>query len=163
MKSNKSLHIRLAKREQISGFARFLCMTRQGLYKALKTGKRNLWAEYIVYLRKELYMLGQKVYYIDLDEKNTFEGVVTAELIDHNGYHSYRIHTEAGDTYKIKSYVYPDKESAKAALEVMLPKAEAMYKIRDEAQAKLDAMRLDLNGKPEFDGDKYGKTTEQTA
>lgn len=163
MKSNKSLHIRLAKREQISGFARFLCMTRQGLYKALKTGKRNLWADYIEFMRKESYMLGQKIYYIDLDENNVYDGVVTAEMIDHNGYRSYRIHNADGDTYKIKPYVYPDKESAKAALEVMFPKAEAMRKLRDEAQAKIDAMRLELNGKPEFDGEKYnGKTTEET-
>lgn len=163
MKSNKALHTRLAKREQVSEFARFLCMSRQGLYKAFK-GKRNLWIDYIQYLRKEKYMLGQKVYYIDLDKNNIFEGVITAELIDHNGYRSYRIHTAEGDTYMIKAYVYPDKESAKAALEVMYPKAEEMRKIRDEAQAKIDAMRLEINGKPEFDGEKYyGKDTRQDA
>lgn len=162
MKSNKSLHIRLAKREQISGFARFLCMTRQGLYKALKVGKRNLWADYIQFIRKEIYMLGQKVYYVDLDKNNVYDGIVTAEMIDHNGYHSYRLHTAEGDTYKIKPYVFPDKESAKAGLEVMYPKAEEMRKIRDEAQAKIDAMRLELNGKPEFDGEYYGKITGQT-
>lgn len=162
MKSNKSLHIRLARREQISGFARFLCMSRQGLYKALKTGKRNLWTEYIQFLRKELYMLGQKVYFIDLDKNNIFEGVVTAEMIDNNGYHSYRIQNEAGQTYRIKPYVFPDKETAKAALEVNYPKAEQMRKIRDEAQAKIDALRLEINGKPEFDGEKYyGKDTEE--
>jgi hypothetical protein len=137
-------------------------MTRQGLYKALKAGKKNLWIEYIKFIRKELYMLGQKIYFIDLDQNNVYDGVVTAELIDHNGYHSYRIHTETGDTYRIKPYVYPDKESAKAALEIMYPKAEEMRKIRDEAQAKIDAMRLEINGKPEFDGEKYnGKDAEE--
>lgn len=162
MKSNKSLHIRLSRREQISGFARFLCMTRQGLYKALKTGRRNLWIDYIKFIRKELYMLGQKVYYIDLDKNNVYDGVVTAEMIDHNGYRSYRIHTEAGDTYRIKPYVYHDKESAKVALEIMYPKAELMRKMRDEAQGKIDAMRFELNGKPEFDGEKYyGKIAEE--
>lgn len=160
MKSNKALHTRLAKREQVSEFARFLCMSRQGLYKAFK-GKRNLWIDYIQYLRKEKYMLGQKVYYIDLDKNNIFEGVITAELIDHNGYRSYRIHTTDGDTYRIKPYVYADKEAARAVLEVMYPKAEEMRKIRDEAQAKIDAMRLELNGKPEFEGEYYGKDTEE--
>lgn len=157
MKSNKSLHIRLARKEQISSFARFLGMTRQGLYKAF-TGKRNLWAEYIKFIGGA--MLGQKVYYVDLDKNNVYDGVVTAELIDHNGYRSYRIHTTEGDTYQIKPYVFPDKESAKAALEIMTPKAEAMRKIRDEAQARIDAMRLELNGKPEFGG-YNGKTTGQ--
>ena len=161
MKSNKSLHIRLARREQISGFARFLHITRQGLYKALKIGKKNLWIEYLKYMRKEQYMLGQKIYYIDLEQNNVYDGVVTAEMIDHNGYRSYRIHTADGDTYKIKPYVYPDKESAKAALEIMYPKAEEMRKIRDEAQAKIDAMRLELNGKPEYNGEYYGKDAEE--
>lgn len=155
MKSNKSLHLRLAKKEQVSRFARFLGMSRQGLYKALKTGRKNLWFNYIRFLGEEIFMLGKKVYYIDLDENNVYDGIVSAELIDHNGYRSYRIHTEEGDVYKIKPYVYPDKESAKAALEIMYPKAEAMRKLRDEAQAKIDAMRLELNGKPEFDGEKY--------
>lgn len=155
MKSNKSLHERLARKEQVSRFARFLGMSRQGLYKALKTGRKNLWYDYIQFLRKETYMLGNHVFYIDLDNNNIYDGIVSAELIDHNGYRSYRIHTEEGDTYKIKPYVYPDKESAKAALEIMYPKAEAMRKLRDEAQAKIDAMRLELNGKPEFDGEKY--------
>lgn len=106
-------------------------------------------------------MLGTTVYFIDLDNNNVYDGVVTAEMIDHNGYRSYRIHTETGDTYRISSYVYPDLESAKAALEVMYPQAEEMRKIRDEAQAKIDAMRLELNGKPEFDGELYGKATGQ--
>lgn len=159
MKSNKSLHNRLARKEQVSGFARYLGMTRQGLYKAFK-GKRNLWAEYIKFMRRD-YMLGQKVYYIDLDKNNIYDGIVTAEMIDHNGYHSYRIKTGTEETYRIKSYVYPDKESAKAALEIMYPKAEEMRKLRDEAQAKIDAMRLELNGKPEFDGENYGKNTGQ--
>lgn len=159
MKSNRSLHNRLARKEQVSGFARYLGMTRQGLYKAF-TGKRNLWTEYIKFIGGA--MLGQKVYYIDLDKNNVYEGTVTAEMIDHNGYRSYRIHTSEGDTYRIKPYVYPDKESAKVALEIMYPKAEQMRKIRDEAQAKIDAMRLELNGKPEFSGEKYGKDTEET-
>ena len=106
-------------------------------------------------------MLGKTVYYIDLDKNNVYDGVVTAEMIDHNGYRSYRIHTETGDTYQLSSYVYPDFESAKAALEAKYPQAEEMRRIRDEAQAKIDAMRLDLNGKPEFDGELYGKTTGQ--
>lgn len=106
-------------------------------------------------------MLGQKVYYVDLEKNNIYEGIVTAEMIDHNGYRSYRLHTDTGDTYQIKAYVYPDIESAKAALEVMYPKAEEMRKIRNEAQARIDAMRLELNGQPEFDGETYGKNTNQ--
>lgn len=155
MKSNKSLHIRLAKKEQVSKFARYLRMTRQGLYKAFK-GKKNLWLEYIKFLRGD-YMLGQTVYYIDLDENKVYSGVVTAEMIDQNGYYSYRIQNETGYTYRIKAYVYLDLESAKTALKVMYPIAEKMRKIRDEAQAKIDAMRLELNGKPEFKGEYYGK------
>lgn len=162
MKSNKSLHERLARKEQVSRFARFLGMSRQGLYKALKTGRKNLWFNYILLMREEIYMLGSKVYYVDLDKNNVYDGIVTAEMIDHNGYRSYRIHTETGDTYMIKPYVYPDKESAKAALEIMFPKAELMRKMRDEAQGKIDALRYELNGKPEFDGEKYyGKNARQ--
>ena len=58
---NKRLHTRLAKRSQVSGFARYLCMSRQGLYKALKQEKRNLWALYARYVR-EIFMLGKKVF-----------------------------------------------------------------------------------------------------
>lgn len=57
---NKRLHTRLAKRSQLSGFARYLCMSRQGLYKALKQEKRNLWALYARYVR-EIFMLGKKL------------------------------------------------------------------------------------------------------
>lgn len=162
MKSNKSLHIRLAKREQISGFARFLCMTRQGLYKAFK-GKRNLWNEYLKYLRKELYMLGQKVYHLDLGENgNIYEGIVTAELIGENGYTSYRLKTSEGFVYKEKPYVFPDKESAKEAFDIYYPKAQEMRRIQVEATAKIDAIRAEILGKPEFNGEEYyGKDTEE--
>lgn len=161
MKSNKSLHIRLARKEQVSSFARYLGITRQGLYKAFN-GKKNLWIEYIKFIGKEIYMLGKKIYYVDLEKNNVYDGVVTAELIDHNGYRSYRLHTAEGDIYRIKPYIFPNKESAKVALDIMYPKAETMRKIRDEAQAKIDAMRLELNGKPEF-GEYNGTTTEEIA
>jgi hypothetical protein len=165
MKSNKSLHIRLARREQISGFARFLCMTRQGLYKALKTGKKNLWIEYIKFIGKEIYMLGKKVYYLDLKEGgNVYEAIVAGEIIGQTGYRSYRLKTETGFTYREKPYVYPDKESAKAAFDIFYPKAQEMRRIQAEATAKIDAIRAEILGKPEFNGEEYyGKDAEEDA
>lgn len=160
MKTNKSLHTQLRKRCKVSDFARFLCMSRQGLYKAFAR-KRNLWPEYIEYIRKDVYMLGQKVYYIDLEENNVSEGTVLGLSIDHNGYCCYRLKTDEGEVYKIKPYVYPDKNSAQTALEIMYPKAEKMWKIRDEAQSKIDALREDLNGKPEYKVEDYYGQAQQ--
>lgn len=148
---NKRLHTRLAKRSQVSGFARYLCMSRQGLYKALKQEKRNLWALYARYVR-EIFMLGKKVYYLKLSEKdpNIYEGVVVAETISKHGHCTYGIDTGNGTAYKESAYVFSDKELAKAAFDAMMPKVKLMYEIQKEAQEKIDAIRNELLGDPEF-------------
>ena len=148
---NKRLHTRLAKRGQVSDFARFLCMSRQGLYKALKQEKRNLWVLYARYAR-EIFMLGQKVYYLKLSEENPniFDGVVFAETISPKGRRMYGIKTQEGKVYKESAYVFRDKELAKAAFDAMLPMAQEIYKIQNEAQEKIDAIRDKLLGEPEF-------------
>lgn len=148
---NKRLHTRLAKRGQVSDFARFLCMSRQGLYKALKQEKRNLWVLYARYAR-ERFMLGKKVYYLKMTEKdaNVYDGVVVAESITDDGYRSYSIKTKDGLIEKESAYVYADKELAKAAFDVMWPKAKKMYEILSNARKECDAIRDDLLGEPEF-------------
>ena len=148
---NKRLHTRLAKRSQVSGFARYLGMSRQGLYKALKQEKRNLWVLYARYVR-EIFMLGKKVYYLSLSEKNPniYDGVVVAETISKHGHRTYGIDTGNGTTYKESAYVFADKELAKAAFDAMLPKVKQIYEIQNEAQSKIDAIRHELLGDPEF-------------
>lgn len=152
MKSNKRLHTRLSKREQVSEFARFLCMSRWGLYKVLKQEKRNLWADYVRWMRKDNYMLGKKVYYLIFAEEraNVYEGVLVGESISDKGYRLCLIDTADGRVAREKSYVYADKETAQAAFEVMLPKAKEIYEIQREAQARIDALRKELLGEPEF-------------
>lgn len=148
---NKRLHTRLSKRSQVSGFARYIGMSRQGLYKALKQEKRNLWVLYARYVR-EIFMLGKKVYYLKLSEKdpNIYDGVVVAETISKHGHRTYGIDTGNGTTYKESAYVFPDKELAKAAFDAMLPKVKQMYEIQNEANQKIDAIRQELLGEPEF-------------
>lgn len=153
MKTNKRLHQRLSKREQVSEFSRFLCMSRWGLYKVLKQEKRNLWGEYLRYVTtKEMYMLGQKVYYLNLseDKGNVYEGVVRTETISNKGYRVYIIETEDGKVAKEKPYVFSDKEAAKAAFDAMMPVAKEMWSIQREANERCDALRLQLMGAPEF-------------
>lgn len=104
-------------------------------------------------------MLGKKVYYVDLDNNEVKEGIVTAEMIDTHGYRSYRIQTNEDYTYRIKPYVHPDYESAISTLEVMKPIADEMRRLQKEAQDKIDALRLELNGKPEFEVEN-GKDSE---
>lgn len=96
-------------------------------------------------------MLGKKIYYVDLDDNEVKEGIINAEMIDTHGYRSYRIQTESGNTYRIKPYVYSDYESAITSLNVMKPIADEMKRIQKEAQDKIDALRLELNGEPEFE------------
>lgn len=96
-------------------------------------------------------MLGKKVYYLSLSEDNPeiCEGVVVAELISKHGHRTYGIKGER-TVYKESSYVFPDKELAKAAFDAMLPKVKQIYEIQNEAQSKIDAIRHDLLGDPEF-------------
>lgn len=149
---NKRLHTRLARREQVSGFARFLRISRQGLYKILKQEKKNLWEKYILWMQEEVYMLGQKVYYLKMTEKdaNVYDGIVVAEYISGSGHRAYTIRTKGGDIDKEKPYVYADKECAKAAFEAMWPKAKKMYDILNQAREDCDKIRNELLGKPEF-------------
>lgn len=97
-------------------------------------------------------MLGKKVYYLRLSEENPniFDGVVFAETISFKGRRMYGIQTPEGKIYKESAYVFADKELAKAAFDVMLPKSKEMYEIQNEAQKKMDAIRDELLGKPEF-------------
>ena len=148
---NKRLHTRLAKQSRVSSFARYLGVSRQGLYKALKQEKRNLWGLYARYT-KEIFMLGEKVYYLKLSEKNPniYDGVVIAETISKHGHRTYGIDTGSGTVYKESAYVFQDKELAKATFDVMLPMVKQIYEIQKEAQAKVDEIRNRLLGTPEF-------------
>lgn len=153
MKTNKRLHIRLSKRDQVSGFARFLCMSRQGLYKALKQEKRNLWAAYVRWVNTmEIYMLGKKVYWLSFAEgkENVYDGVVIGASISESGYRRYLIETAEGKVARESAYVFADKETAKAAFDVMLPIADKMVEIQKKAQEELDKLRRQLLGEPEF-------------
>nr|DAE46860.1 MAG TPA: Transcriptional regulator FleQ factor, AAA+, ATPase, c-di-GMP [Caudoviricetes sp.] len=153
MKTNKRLHIRLSKREQVSGFARFIGMSRQGLYKALKQEKRNLWALYVRWVNvMEIYMLGKKVYWLSFAEgrENVYDGVVIGASISDKGYRRYLIETAEGRVARESAYVFADKETAKAAFDIMLPIADKMVEIQKKAQEELDALRKQLLGEPEF-------------
>ena len=153
MKTNKRLHIRLSKREQVSGFARFIGMSRQGLYKALKQEKRNLWASYVRWVNTmEIYMLGKKVYWLSFAEgkENVYDGVVIGETISETGYRRYLIETAEGKVARESAYVYADKEVAKAAFDAKLPIANKMLEIQKKAQEELDTLRKEILGDPEF-------------
>lgn len=153
MKTNKRLHARLSKREQVSGFARFLRMSRWGLYKALKQEKRNLWASYVRWVNTmEIYMLGRKVYWLSFAEgkENVYDGIVIGETISDTGYRRYLIETAEGKVARESAYVYADKEVAKAAFDAKLPIANKMVEIQKKAQEELDALRKEILGDPEF-------------
>lgn len=98
-------------------------------------------------------MLGSEVYYVDLDDNQVKKGIVNAEMIDNNGYHSYRIQTDKGYTYRIKPYVFNSEIGANKALSEMKPIADEMKRIQKEAQAMIDDLRIKLNGKPEYEVD----------
>ena len=149
MKTNKRLHIRLSKREQVSGFARFIGMSRQ----ALKQEKRNLWASYVRWVNTmEIYMLGKKVYWLSFAEgkENVYDGVVIGETISETGYRRYLIETAEGKVARESAYVYADKEVAKAAFDAKLPIANKMLEIQKKAQEELDTLRKEILGDPEF-------------
>lgn len=153
MKTNKRLHIRLSKREQVSGFARYLRMSRWGLYKALKQEKRNLWGLYAQWVNiLEIYMLGKKVYWLSFKEgkENVYDGVVVGETISEKGYRVYLIDTKDGKVARESAYVYSDKGLAKAAFDVKLPIVNKMVEIQKKAQEECDALRVEILGKPEF-------------
>ena len=153
MKTNKRLHLRLSNREQVSGFARFLGVSRQGLYKALKQEKRNLWASYVRWVNvMEIYMLGKKIYWLSFKDgkENVCDGVVIGETISSTGHRTYLIDTAEGKVASESAYVFADKETAKAAFDTMLPIANKMVEIQKKAQEECDALRKELIGEPEF-------------
>lgn len=97
-------------------------------------------------------MLGKNVYYLNLSEEkgNVYSGTVVGETISDKGYRVYLIKTDAGRVAKEATYVFADKEVAKAAFEKMMPRAKEMYEIQKKAQAECDKIRDELLGKPEF-------------
>ena len=50
-----------------------------------------------------------------------------------------------------KAFVFKEEEDAEQALRLMQPIYQKMKDIQEQAKQKIDALRQDLLGKPEFD------------
>ena len=95
-------------------------------------------------------MIGQSVFYLDFMHERVQEGVCTGAHIGPGGYIIYDLQTPEGACAREKAFVFKEEEDAEQALRLMQPIYQKMKDIQEQAKQKIDALRQDLLGKPEF-------------
>ena len=95
-------------------------------------------------------MLGKKVFFIDMKERNVQEGVVLSEIISQSGYFVSIIVNETGKHNVEQLLIFENKEDAEKRLPEVLTIKDSMDSKVEEEKKVLDVMREQVIGKPEF-------------
>lgn len=93
-------------------------------------------------------MLGDTVYFLDFKNNTVKEGVVYDEHITSSGYPAYQILTGDNFIQLEQSLCHQVKEHAEQKLLELKPLADEITELAKSSQAKIDAMREQLLGKP---------------
>lgn len=95
-------------------------------------------------------MLGQTVYFIDMNDGNVKEGVVLSSVISQTGYVVHIIFTGTERKNVESALVFNSKEDADKRLPEVLCIKDDMEQKEKEVANVLDTMRELVIGKPEF-------------
>jgi len=96
-------------------------------------------------------MIGQNVFYLDFMHECVQNAVCTGTHIGTGGYLIYDLQTAEGPCAREKAFVFKEEEDAEQALRLMQPIYQKMKDIQEQAKQKIDTLRQELLGKPEFD------------
>lgn len=95
-------------------------------------------------------MLGQKVYFCDMVSESVKEGVALSETITQTGYRVWIVLSEGVKKSPESSMVFETREEAEEKLNQALPRQALMKSIQKECEEKLDRIRKEVIGEPEF-------------
>lgn len=95
-------------------------------------------------------MLGNKVYFCDMKGKQVREGIALSEVVSQTGYRVWIVFSEGIKYSPEASMVFETRESAEEKLAFSLPRQQLMQDIQDECDKKLERIRKEVIGEPEF-------------
>jgi hypothetical protein len=95
-------------------------------------------------------MLGETIYFLDFKNKTVVPGVVYDVHVTSTGHSAYQLLVDDQFRQVECSLCYPTVETAEFALKQAQPLADKINTFAKESQAKIDAMREELLGKPQY-------------
>lgn len=103
--------------------------------------------------RKDLIMLGKNIYFLKFDKTEggaVKDGFCVGEYISDNGYRTMLIMCADGRISREAAYVFESRTEAENALAIMQPTVDKMQSLDERTTNKLNEMRKELIGEPEF-------------
>ncbi len=97
--------------------------------------------------------IGEKVYCVEIKEKRIVEAIIIGAGISTTGYLQYALRTNEAQPRNVRldyALVFKDENEANIQLPTILKLEDDMKAVIKEYDAKLNAMRETLLGKPEF-------------